>query len=90
MPGLSQEQKDNIIKKLVERKAILPCPRCGNHNFILLDGYFIQPMSAEIGAMVLGGQSVPTVVTACSQCGFLSQHALGALGMLPEEKESKQ
>jgi predicted RNA-binding Zn-ribbon protein involved in translation (DUF1610 family) len=89
MPELTQEQRDKIIGRLMERKAVLPCPRCGNKNFVLLDGYFIQPISTDIGAVVIGGQSIPSVVTACAQCGFLSQHALGALGLLPAETESK-
>jgi hypothetical protein len=89
MPGLTQEQKDKIVAKLVERGVRLPCPRCGNPNFTLLDGYFTQPVSTEIGTLVLGGPTVPSIVTACTQCGYLSQHALGALGLLPAEKETK-
>ena len=90
MPGLTQEQKDKIIAKLVERGVVLPCPRCGNQSFVMVDGYFTHSVSSEIGSIVLGGPTVPSVVTACTKCGFLSQHALGALGLLPAEKEKKQ
>jgi ribosomal protein L37E len=91
MPGLTQEQKDKIVAKLEERGAKLPCPRCGSRSFTLLDGYFTQPVCAEIGAIVLGGTTVPSIVVVCTQCGFLSQHALGALGMLPAtEKENNK
>jgi len=84
---LSQEQKENIIKVLEEKGAKLPCPRCGHNNFMLLDGYFNQTIQTELNGMVLGGPSVPSVVVACTHCGFLSQHALGVLGLLPKEEK---
>jgi predicted nucleic-acid-binding Zn-ribbon protein len=89
MTGLTQEQKNEIIKRLVERGAVLPCPRCGNKNFVIVDGYFTQTLSSEIGALVLGGQTIPSVVTVCTKCGFISQHALGTLGLLPDEIKEK-
>jgi hypothetical protein len=90
MASLTQEQKNKIIARLMERGAKLPCPRCGNNKFTLLDGYFTQLISTEVGAYVLGGPSVPSVVTACTQCGYLSQHALGALGLLSADKEASK
>lgn len=89
MPELTQDQKSRIVEELRKRGVTLPCPRCGNPHFTLLDGYFNQPVSVEIGAVVLGGKTVPSVVTFCTRCGFLSQHALGALGLLPDAKEAK-
>jgi hypothetical protein len=88
MPEWSQEQKEKIVKALMERGAQSPCPRCGNPNFTLLDGFFNQPIQPELGNIILGGPSIPSVVTVCTHCGFISQHALGALGLLP--KEGKQ
>jgi len=90
MQMLSEEQKQKIIKALEERGAMLPCPRCGNNNFTLLDGYFNQTIQATFkGSMVIGGPSVPSVVTACNRCGYLSQHALGTLGLLSKEEIKK-
>jgi ribosomal protein S27AE len=86
---LSDERKKEIIKALEERGAKLPCPRCGNPQFILLDGYFNQTIQTDLKGLVLGGPSVPTVVIACNRCGFLSQHALGTLGLLPKEEIKK-
>jgi len=89
MKELSKEEKEKIIKVLDERGAKLPCPRCGNTNFTLLDGYFNQTIQTEMKGMVIGGPSVPSAVVACSRCGYLSQHALGALGLLPKEEVKK-
>jgi ribosomal protein S27AE len=82
---LSPEQKRKVVEALEKVGARLPCPRCGNNNFTLLDGYFNQPVQTELAGLVLGGPSVPSAVVVCTRCGYLSQHALGALGLLPKE-----
>ena len=38
----------------------------------------------------IGGPSIPSIITACSRCGYLSQHALGVLGLLPNKTEKKK
>lgn len=86
---LSEERKKEIIKVLDELGAKLPCPRCGNPHFILIDGYFNQTIQPELQGIVLGGPSIPSVVVACNKCGFLSQHALGVIGLLPKEVTKK-
>lgn len=83
---ISQEQKDKIVKALTDRGATKSCPRCGNDKFTLLDGYFNQPIQTDLKGMVLGGPSIPSAVVACNRCGFLSQHALGILGLLSKEE----
>jgi ribosomal protein L37E len=90
MKELSQEQKNKIVKALEERGAKLPCPRCGNNAFTLLDGYFNQTIQTELKGIVIGGPSLPSVVIACNRCGFLSQHALGVLGLLPQKEEGEK
>jgi hypothetical protein len=90
MEKLTETEKQRIISVLRERNANLPCPRCGNNNFTLLDGYFNQTIQNEFRGIVIGGPSVPSVVIACNRCGFLSQHALGVLGLLPKEDEDKK
>ena len=89
MQELPQEQKQRIIKALKDRGAKLPCPRCGNDSFTLLNGYFNQTIQTELKGMVIGGPSIPSVVVACNRCGYLSQHALGVLGLLPKEEVEK-
>jgi len=86
---ISEEQKQKIIAALKERGATLPCPRCGNQAFTLLDGYFNQTIQTKLSGMVIGGPSVPSVVVGCDRCGLLSQHALGTLGLLPAKGEKE-
>jgi len=82
---MKEDEKQRIIQALEERGAKLPCPRCGNQQFTLVDGYFNQTIQTELKGMVIGGPSVPSVVVVCTRCGYMSQHALGALGLLPKE-----
>jgi len=86
MQDSTQAEKDKIIKVLTERGANLPCPRCGNDAFTLLDGYFNQIIQETPRGIVLGGRTIPSVAVACKRCGYLAQHALGVLGLLPKEE----
>jgi predicted nucleic-acid-binding Zn-ribbon protein len=85
---MEKEEKEKIIKALEEHGAILPCPRCGNENFTLLDGYFNQTVQHDLKNIFIGGPSIPSIVVGCSRCGYLSQHSIGILGLLPI-KETK-
>lgn len=78
--------RDEIIRRLTEKGAVLPCPRCGTKSFNIIDGYFVHPLQEEPGGIVIGGQSVPAVAVVCANCGYLAQHALGALGLLPPSR----
>jgi hypothetical protein len=87
MQKMSPEQKQKIADALNLRKANHPCPRCGNNNFTLLDGYFSQPIQQDLKGIVLGGPSIPSAVVVCNQCGYMSQHALGVLNLLPIKED---
>lgn len=89
MARWSEEQKRKIIRRLFEVGARAPCPRCGKQSFTVPDGYFNQAIQMQMGGIVLGGPTMPSIVVVCTQCGFMSQHALGALGMLPKEGEDE-
>lgn len=84
---MDKKTKDDIAARLTERGATNPCPRCGNNAFTVIDGYINHTLQDELRGLVIGGRSIPTAVIACNRCGFLSLHALGALGLLPESKE---
>lgn len=90
MEELTQEKKTRIINTLGERGANNPCPRCGNSTFTILDGYFNQPLQRDVKGIVIGGRSVPSIAVACTNCGFLSQHAIGILGLLEGGENDEQ
>ena len=85
---MTTEQANQIRQALEEKGVALPCPRCGNLHFTLLEGFFNQPVSGDVITgprenFVSSTSMVPSVVTACARCGFISQHSLGVLGLLP-------
>lgn len=82
----SKKLKSEILEKLTSRGVNAVCPRCGNNSFTLVDGMFVQVVQEDTDKLRLGGTTVPTVITACTNCGFIAQHALGALGMLEKEE----
>jgi ribosomal protein L37E len=88
---MNPEEKTTIIQALENRGARLPCPRCGNNNFSLIDGYFNHSFQSQITSnVIIGGPSVPSVAVVCNRCGFLSYHAVGALGILPDQSQNNE
>ena len=89
--AMKEEQKKEIVDALQARGADSPCPRCGNKNFTLIDGFFNQSLQNELtGAFIIGGISVPSVGVVCNRCGFIAHHSLGILGLLPKTQESEE
>ncbi len=82
---LSEDQKKNLIQTINSKVATLTCPMCKNHKFVLADGYFNNPMQTDFSSISIGGPSIPSIAIVCSNCGFISQHALGVLGKLPQQ-----
>jgi hypothetical protein len=87
---LNNEQKKKIAEALEKRKHGLTCPMCQNKSFIMADGYFNNNMQTDFGSFSIGGPAIPTIAIVCSNCGFVSQHALGVLGLLPKEENNKK
>ena len=83
---LSNEQKKKITDELSSRIKQLACPMCHNLSFILADAYFNNSMQSNFKGIEIGGPSIPTIGIICSHCGFVSQHALGILGLLPKQE----
>jgi predicted nucleic-acid-binding Zn-ribbon protein len=86
---LSEEMKIIIARKLEERGAFLPCPRCGNRKFAMVNGFVSPSLQNRLDTVQEDDAVIPSVVIACNRCGYLSQHALGALGLLPFPTEGE-
>ncbi len=95
MNHLNQTDQDSIIAALKRVGANSPCPRCGNREFTLLGEYdYIIANQSRDGSPSPAnhrapGKMVPAVLVGCEKCGYLSAHALGALGLLPPEEDSR-
>ena len=80
---MSKFDKNQIVQLLEERGAVNPCSRCGNPKFTILEGFsHLSLQENHNDGVVLGGKSVPIVHVACTNCGNLSMHAIGVLGLL--------
>lgn len=92
--AINQEKKEQIInaiqQKLAEKGKNLVCPVCGNHNFILADGFTQDGLQDELIGIVIGGQSIPMVIVVCNHCGHSLRFSLGVLGLLPKNEQKKE
>jgi len=85
---VNKEKNKKAIDILTSKGATQPCTRCGNIKFSVLDGYFRYDVQLELdGSINFGGPHIPCLAVACDNCGNISMHALGALGLLPEGKK---
>lgn len=80
---VEKERANAIIQALNKKGVNKPCPRCGHPHFGVVAETSI-PLSND-PIFRFSDPVVPTVIIACNNCGFLTQHALGALEMVPEE-----
>ena len=87
--SLSEEEKRKIANTLSSKIPSIVCPMCHHNNFFILDGYFNIPINANINEMVIGGTSIPIIGIVCANCGFISNHALGAIGLLNKKGKNE-
>ena len=87
---LTIEEKQRIIEKVREILPYIECPICHNKHFVVADGYFNTSIQGQLNGMMLGGPSIPSIGLICNKCGFISHHALGVLGLLPEQNVQKE
>ena len=87
---IPDELKKKIVDKLKEKGVTSTCPMCSHNNFILVDGFFNNVIQNNYQTgLILGGPTLPTIAIICTNCGFTSHHALGALDLLPLKEEKK-
>jgi len=82
--------RSQVLKLLDERKADKPCHRCGHESFSLLDeGTNIYLKKSIDNAQIVGGPSVPVAIAVCNNCGAVTFHAIGALGLLSAQDKAE-
>ena len=87
---LTSEQREKIKDELLKKVPNLVCPMCQERNFTMAEGYFMNTMQTDFNSIALGGQAIPTIGIICNNCGFVSQHAIGRLGLLPKENKTDE
>lgn len=80
---------EQLTARLAKLQQPLKCPLCGNSQFSLADAYIRNDLQGDLRNISIGGPSIPAIAIICNNCGFISQHALGALDLLPKEKEEE-
>lgn len=85
MDAWPEEFRADIVKRLQERGMNRPCGRCGHEKFTLVDGYAVFALAMKLEAEH-AERLLPSVCIACARCGYLTFHALAALGMLSENQ----
>lgn len=78
-------RSEMIVEALRKKGVQKPCPRCESHQFSVVAETEL-PISPPPGFSSSGGDAMPAVIVACSNCGFVTLHALGYLE-LPAESE---
>ena len=87
---LTDKDKQEIKSAFDMKVTSLTCPMCKKRSFSMSDGYFVNNMQKDFDSVNFGGAVIPTIGIICNNCGFVSQHALGALGILEKFKKKKE
>lgn len=87
---MTQEEREKIFKALETRQVRAICPICKIGRLTLVNGYFKKVLSDDYKSPVIGGRYLPSIILICNNCGFVSQHALGALGLLHNQNSDAE
>ena len=88
---ITDEKREEIAALLKEKGVQYICPMCKHKHFILVDGYFNPSIQSNLKGFRIGGLTIPSIAIICGNCGFISQHSLGALGIdLTGDKDDAQ
>lgn len=80
---MDDKEKDRIIKRFMELAPAPSCPMCHGQEFTILDRYPVNPVVDDYRKpSAIIGRSIPTVAIICNHCGFISQHAMGFMGLM--------
>lgn len=79
---MNAKEKELITKVMQARVPNMRCPMCGNTSFQFVEGYHLQRMQCQIFLDSKLKHIMPTITLVCQHCGFVSQHAIGAMNMI--------
>lgn len=82
---LTNENKQLIAKKVVEKIGFFKCPICQNSTFTIADGFLVSSLQKDLKNLSIGGEYLPSIALVCNNCGFTSLHNIKILGLNIEE-----
>lgn len=89
----TKELKEEIIRELNKRIEKLnkdfQCPICKNNTFNVIDGFTRRNIDKNLTRINLGGPVVPSISIVCSNCSYMADFAVGALGFLDNKRQDK-
>jgi len=71
---MDKQRQEEIIKLLNSKGVIQPCPRCKNPQFELVGESFIQ-LNLEMDSRGVSHPTLPVILVACKNCGYITHHA---------------
>lgn len=77
--ALTDKQKNTLHSNL-RNKISGACPMCGGNQWSLSDELVAPPALSLGGGLAIGGPAIPMLQLVCTNCGFVSHHAVGMLG----------
>ena len=78
--SLTTTQRQTVMSALTAR-GIRSCPLCGYSGWTLGEELVTATTTSLAGGAVFGGPIIPMIQLVCNRCGFVSHHAVGALGV---------
>lgn len=80
---------DKVVNVLNGKIGPAKCPMCQHMDFTIINGFFLPVVQERVGEIKFGTNSVPMVGIVCGNCGYISFHSVGSLGLLPSIKHDK-
>ena len=71
-----------LVSRLAEKSANVNCLSCAQNNWAILEDAALIPQWIN----QLPAPGIPVAVMICNNCGFTRSHALGAIGLLPQDE----
>jgi hypothetical protein len=75
------EKKKALILSSLKSRIKGTCPMCNASNWAIDSDVVAAQSSHDEAGAPIGGRYIPLVQMICLNCGFVSLHAIGALGV---------
>jgi hypothetical protein len=76
-----------VIQTLQKKGMTGDCPMCKKNAWVVHEVPISLPVYETNGKVTFPGTSMPAAAMICKNCGFMSFHSLGALGLVDKTKQ---